>query len=91
MSGLNTLVELEDGEKWFVAAEKVIENTKYSYLVRVNDSEDDFIDEYQLVKSIEADGDEYMVTVMDKNEEEKIIPILIPESLNIAEQFKKFK
>lgn len=91
MSGLNTLVELEDGSKWFVAAEKVIENTKYSYLVRVNDSEDDFIDEYQLVKSIEADGDEYMVTVMDKNEEEKIIPILIPESLNIAEQFKKLK
>ena len=88
MSGLNTLVELEDGSKWFVAAEKIIEGIKYSYLVRVNDKEDDFIDEYQLVKSVKDDDGEYMLTVEDKREEERIIPKLIPGSLNIAEAFK---
>mgnify|MGYP003571602247 CR=1 FL=1 len=91
MNGLHTLIEFEDGDKWFVAAEKVIDNSKYSYLVRVNDNEDDFIDEYQLAKSIVMDDGEYMVTVKDKKEEERIIPILIPESLNIAEEFKKLK
>lgn len=91
MSGLHTLIEFEEGGKWFVAAEKLIDDVKYSYLVRVTDSEDDFLDEYQLVKSVDADDGEYMVTIKDKNEEERIIPILIPGSFDIAEEFKKIK
>ena len=91
MDGLYTLIEFEDDSKWFVAAEKKIDDTKYSYLIRVNDMEDDFLDEYQLVKSIDSEDGEYMLTVEDKKEEEKILPVLIPNSLDVAEKFKNLK
>lgn len=84
MDGLYTLVEFDEGDKWFVCAEKEIENTKYSYMIRVNDSEDDFIDEFQLVKSSYENEEEYMETVTDKEEELKVIPILVPESLEYS-------
>lgn len=80
MGGLFTLVEFDEGDKWFVTAEKEIDGFKYSYLIRVNDAEDDFIDEFQLVKSSYDNGEEYMETVVDKEEEKRIIPILIPEA-----------
>ncbi len=91
MSGLYNLIEFDEGDKWFVAAEKEIDSTKYSYLVRVNDKEDDFIDEFQLAKSVYDNGDEYMVTVIDKEEEKRIIPILIPDSKDYLHEIKKLK
>ena len=81
MDGLYTIVELDDG-KWFVAAEKLIENKKYSYLIKVNNEEKDFIDEYKVVKSYFENEDEYMELIDDKNELAKVMPILVPESTN---------
>lgn len=81
MDGLYTIVELDDGN-WFVAAEKLIENEKYSYLIKVNDKEDNFFDEYKVVKSSYLDGEEYMDLVDDKELLGKIIPVLVPESSN---------
>lgn len=89
MNGLYNLVEFDEGDKWFVAAEKEIDNTKYSYLVRVNEKEDDFIDEYQLCKSVYDKEEEFMITVTDKEEEKRIIPVLIPESKNYLDEIKK--
>ena len=91
MNGLYSLVEFDEGDKWFVAAEKEIENTKYSYLVRVDENEEDFIDEFQLAKSVYDKEEEYMITVTDKEEEKRIIPILIPESKDYFEEVKKLK
>ena len=89
MNGLYNVIEFDEGDKWFVAAEGKIENTKYSYLVRVNESEDDFIDEFQLCKSIYDKGQEFMITVSDKEEEKKIIPILIPDSKKYLNEIRK--
>ena len=83
MGGLFTLVEFDEGDKWFVTAEKEIDGFKYSYLIRVNDTEDDFVDEFQLVRSSYDNGEEYMETVVDIEEEKKILPILIPETNSI--------
>lgn len=90
MDGLYTIVELDDG-KWFVAAEKNIDDVKYSYLIKVNDNEDDFIDEYKVVKSFYIDDDEYMDLIDDKELLGKIVPILVPESSNFIKNPSELK
>ena len=89
-NGLHTVVEFDENDKWFVLAEKVIEGSKYSYLVRVNQNEDDFIDEYQVVKSYFSNGDEYM-DVVNGDELRKVVPLLIPEAKEYIEHPEKLK
>ncbi len=89
-NGLYTVVEFDDNDKWFVMAEKVIDGIKYSYMIRVNQSEDDFIDEYQVVKSVYDGNDEYMDTISG-DELKRIMPILVPEVKNLIEHPEKLK
>ena len=89
-NGLHTVVEFDENDKWFVLAEKVIDGSKYSYLVRVNQNEDDFIDEYQVVKSYFSNGDEYM-DVVNGDELRKVVSLLIPESKEYIEHPEKLK
>ena len=79
MNDLYTIVEFDKNDKWFVAYVKEINNAKYSYLIKINENEDDFLEEYQVVKSFYENDDEYMDTVTDKEELEKIMPILVPD------------
>ena len=89
-NGLYTVVEFEDNDKWFVIAEKVIDGSKYSYMIRVNQNEDDFIDEYQVVKSYFNGNDEYM-DVVNGDELKRIMPILVPEAKELIEHPEKLK
>lgn len=89
-NGLYTVVEFGDNDKWFVMAEKVIDGSKYSYMIRVNQNEDDFIDEYQVMKSFYDGDDEYMDTVSGE-ELKRIMPILVPEAKDLIEHPEKLK
>ena len=89
-NGLHRVVEYDENDKWFVVAEKMIDGSKYSYLVRVNQNEDDFIDEYQVVKSYFSNGDEYM-DVVNGDELRKVVPLLIPEAKEYIEHPEKLK
>ncbi len=89
-NGLHTIVEFDENDKWFVLAERVIDGAKYSYLVRVNQNEDDFIDEYQVVKSYFNGDDEYM-DVVNGEELKRIVPILVPEAQEFMEHPEKLK
>lgn len=89
-NGLHTVVEFDENDKWFVLAEKIINGSKYSYLVRVNQSEDDFIDEYQVVKSYFDSNDEYM-DVVNGDELKQVVPLLIPEAKEYIEHPEKLK
>ena len=89
-NGLHTVVEFDENDKWFVLAERIINGSKYSYLVRVNQNEDDFIDEYQVVKSYFDGNDEYM-DVVNGDELKKVIPVLIPEAKEYIEHPEKLK
>ena len=89
-NGLHTVVEFGENDKWFVLAENVINGSKYSYLVRVNQTEDDFIDEYQVVKSYFDGNDEYM-DVVNGDELKNVVPLLIPESKEYIEHPEKLK
>lgn len=88
--GLHTVVEFGDNDKWFVIAEKMIDGYKYSYLIRVTNDENDFIDEYQVVKSYFDGNDEYM-SVVNGEELKRIIPILVPESKEYIEHPERLK
>ena len=89
-NGLYTVVEFDDNDKWFVIAEKVIDGSKYSYMIRVNQNEDDFIDEYQVVKSYFNGNDEYM-DVVNGDELKRIMPILVLEAKELIEHPEKLK
>lgn len=89
-NGLYTVVEFDDNDKWFVIAEKVIDGSKYSYMIRVNQNEDDFIDEYQVVKSYFNGNDEYM-DVVNGDELKRITAILVPEAKELIEHPEKLK
>lgn len=84
-----TVVEFDENNKWFVISEKEINNIKYSYLIRVNSAEDDFIDEFVVVKSVYKNGEEFMEIVNDNLD--KIVPILVPESLEYINDYDKLK
>ena len=89
-SGLHTVVEFDENDKWFVMAEKSIDGTKYSYLVRVTNDENDFLDEYQVMKSYFDGSDEYM-DVVNGEELKKILPILVPEAKEYIEHPEKLR
>lgn len=84
-----TIVEFDKNNKWFVISEKVINNIKYSYMIRVSNDEDDFIDEYIVVKSIYKNGEEFMEVVNDNLD--KIVPILVPDSFEYIKDISKLK
>lgn len=83
-SGLYTVVVFDENDKWFVIAEKVIDGNKYSYLIRVNQSEDDFIDEYKVVRSYFDGEDEYMDEV-NGDDLKRVVSILVPEAKKYIE------
>lgn len=83
-SGLYTVVVFDENDKWFVIAEKVIDGTKYSYLIRVNQSEEDFIDEYKVVRSYFDGEDEYMDEV-NADDLKRVVSILVPEAKKYIE------
>ncbi len=84
------IIEFEDNSKWLVIASKKIGDNKYSYLIKVNENEDDFIDEYQVVKSYFVNDDEYMDTV-NGLEAKETLKILIPSAKEFIENPKKLK
>ena len=90
MDGLYSIVDLEDGH-WFVAFEKMVDGIKYSYLMRVNDEEDDFLDEYKVVKSFYQNNEEYMELITEKDLLSRIMPILVPESTELINNPEKLK
>ena len=59
-------------------------------MIRINQNEDDFIDEYQVVKSYFNGNDEYM-DVVNGDELKRIMPILVPEAKELIEHPEKLK
>ena len=89
-NGLHTVVEFGDNDKWFVLAEKVIDGSKYSYLIRITNDEDDFIDEYQVVKSY-FDGDDEYMDVVTGEDLKRIISLLVPETKEFIDHPERLK
>ena len=84
------IVSFGNNDKWLVITSKKIDNNTYSYLIRINDKEDKFIDEYKVVKSHFVGRDEYM-DVVNGNELKKVLEILLPEVKELTDNPEKLK
>ena len=73
------ILEFGDGTKWFVIGVTNYNNETYKYLIKVNNEETDFIDEFLLVKYYIKDGKEYIVKVKDPKISETVMLKIMPE------------
>lgn len=78
-SSLFKIIDFLDGNKWFVIAETTYNNQNYKYMIRVTDDEEDFIEEFNLIKYVIFDGKEYAETVTNPAESEAVMLKIIPE------------
>ncbi|MBR3198472.1 MAG: hypothetical protein IKG27_00495 [Bacilli bacterium] len=91
MDGLYTTVTFDENDKWFVAYESMIDGAKYSYLVKVNETGDDLLDEYMVMRSYYSGDEEYMDEIRDAELLNKIIPVLVPETAEYLKNPEKLK
>ena len=78
-TGLYTIIEFDENDKWFVIGETIYNDEKYNYLIKLTPDENDFIEDYKTVKCFEKDNQEYFEIVKDKEVLRNIMPQLVPE------------
>ncbi len=88
-SGLYTIIEFDENDKWFVIGETVYNNEKYNYLIKVTPDETDFIEEFMTVKCITNNGEEYFDQVTDQAILKEILPQLIPDLAELLQNPKE--
>lgn len=75
---MDKIITLENNEKWLVIATVDYKNNTYSYIVRVNDKEDDILDEYKIISSSSNEvKDEYLEEI------KKLLMPIVKKNLNI--------
>lgn len=79
-SGLYTIIEFDENEKWFVIGETTYNNEKYNYLIKLTSDESDFIEDFMVVKCSISNNEEYFDMVKDKEILNKVVPLLIPDT-----------
>ncbi len=79
MNSLFKVLEFADNTKWFIINETVYNNEMYKYLIKVNNDETDFLDEFLLVKYYTKDGKEYIENVTDSKISEPVMLKILPE------------
>lgn len=67
-------------DKWLVVAEAVYNAETYDYLVKVNQDEDEILDDKKVVKVIMDNGEKYMDEVTDGDILKNVVPLLVPEA-----------
>ncbi len=77
------ILDFLDGNKWFVIAETTYNNQNYKYLIKVTDDEEDFKDEFKLIKYAVIDGNEYAGEVTSESEREAVMLKIMPEIGNL--------
>lgn len=84
-SGLYTIIEFDENDKWFVINETVYNNEVYDYLIRVTADESDFIEDFMVVKCIKHGKDEYFDIVKDQ----QVLKVIIPKLIKGTEEIIK--
>ncbi len=75
---MDKIITLENNEKWLVIATVDYKNNTYSYIVRVNDKEDDILDEYKIISSSSNE-----IKNEDLEEIKKLLMPIVKKNLNI--------
>jgi hypothetical protein len=88
-NNLYTIIEFDENEKWFVIGDTTYNSENYNYLIKVTPDEQDFIEDFMVVKCIKDEDDEYFDEVNDKDLLEKIMPLLFPAAKEVLKDPKK--
>jgi len=88
-NGLYTIIEFDEDDKWFVISETSYNNETYEYLIRVNKEEDDFIEDFMVVKCVIQGDEEYFETIQDREILSIVIPKLIPGTESLLKNPKE--
>lgn len=87
---LYTIVELA-GSKWLVIAECNYKDNKFQYVIKVTDDEEDFVNEFKVIKSIYKDNQEYCGIVTNQDTLKAVMPLLVPMVKQYMDNPEKLK
>ena len=85
------VVRLADGTKWFIVSEITYNGALYKYGIAVNDAEDDFQDQYQVMRVYESDNKKFIDIVKDQALLREIVPLLVPDAKEYIENPEKLE
>lgn len=69
---INSILTLDNDEKYFVLNQAIYQNKNYYFLVRVTEDEEEVLDEFKFAEEVEVNGERAIQLVQD----EKIIELL---------------
>ena len=79
---VNSMITLNNKEKYAVLEKINIENINYYYVALVNDNETDIKDEYKIIKLEEKNGINYVIEVVEQALLTKLLPLLLEKMPN---------
>lgn len=69
---INSILTLDNDEKYFVLNQAIYQNKNYYFLARVTEDEEEVLDEFKFAEEVEVNGERAIQLVQD----EKIIELL---------------
>ena len=79
---VNSMITLNNKEKYAVLEKINIENINYYYVALVNDNETDIKDEYKIIKLEEKNGINYVIEVVEQALLTKLLPLFLEKMHN---------
>lgn len=79
---VNSMITLNNKEKYVVLEKINIENINYYYVALVNDNETDIKDEYKIIKLEEKNGINYVIEVVEQALLTKLLPLFLEKMPN---------
>ena len=74
------LIKLPSGDKWAIIAEAIYNGGKYRLLLRVNDAEDNIIEEFNIMRVYHKDGTDYYDELKPSELTKELLILLVPEA-----------
>ena len=79
---VNSMITLNNKEKYAVLEKINIENINYYYVALVNDNETDIKDEYKIIKLEEKNCINYVIEVVEQALLTKLLPLFLEKMPN---------
>ena len=79
---VNSMITLNNKEKYAVLEKINIENINYYYVALVNDNETDIKDEYKIIKLEEKNVINYVIEVVEQALLTKLLPLFLEKMPN---------
>lgn len=79
---VNSMITLNNKEKYAVLEKINIEDTIYYYIALINETETDIKDEYKIIKLEDKNGINYVIEIVEQNLLNKLLPLFLEKMPN---------